>query len=112
MQRVLFVGIKTGTLNEVKKPQGLVIEGLVSFKDEIRDGVSLAIKEAKELGVNPIMITGDFKETAFKIAKEVGITTNINEVLSHDDIQKWMMIHWLKQLINIAYMQGYCRSIS
>ena len=88
MQRVLFVGTKTGTLNEVKKPQGLVIEGLVSFKDEIRDGVSLAIKEAKELGVNPIMITGDFKETAFKIAKEVGITTNINEVLSHDDIQK------------------------
>lgn len=88
MQRVLFVGTKTGTLNEVKKPQGLVIEGLVSFKDEIRDGVFDAIKEAKSLGVKPIMITGDFKETAFKIASEVGITTSINEVLSHDDIQK------------------------
>lgn len=88
MQRVLFVGIKTGTLNEVKKPQGLVIEGLVSFKDEIRNGVFLAIKEAKAFGVKPIMITGDFKETAFKIASEVGITTNIDEVLSHDEIQK------------------------
>lgn len=88
MQRVLFVGTKTGTLNEVKQPQGLVIEGLVSFKDEIRDGVSLAIKEAKSLGVKPIMITGDFKETAFKIAKEVGIASNINEILSHDELVK------------------------
>lgn len=87
-ERVLFVGYKDGSLVEVRNPEGLTIEGLVSFKDEIRDGVLWAIKEAKSLGVKPIMITGDFKETAFKIASEVGITTSINEVLSHDDIQK------------------------
>lgn len=34
------------------------------------------------------MITGDFKETAFKIASEVGIASDIKEVISHDELQK------------------------
>ena len=87
-RRVLFVGTKEGTLNEVKMIQGIKLEGLVSFKDEIRQGVSEAIKNAKDLGVSPIMITGDFKETAYQIAKDVGIVSSIDEVLSHDQLEK------------------------
>lgn len=86
-ERVLFVGKKVGKKN-MASPDGLSLIGLVSFKDEIRDGVKDAITEAKALGVKPIMITGDFKETAFKIASEVGIAQDINEVLSHEELKK------------------------
>lgn len=87
-ERVLFVGHKEGNLEDLKSPKGLILEGLVSFKDEVREGVCEAIREAKGLGVKPIMITGDFKETAFKIASEVGIASDIKEVISHDELQK------------------------
>ena len=34
------------------------------------------------------MITGDHKDTAFAIAKEIGIANNIEECLSGDEINK------------------------
>lgn len=48
--------------------------GYVSLKDEIRDTASLAIKEFKEHGITPVMVTGDNHLTATAIANEVGIT--------------------------------------
>lgn len=86
--RVLFVGYKKGTLEDCKNPSGMILEGMVSFKDEIRPTVKSSIKEAKLMGVNTIMITGDFKDTAFKIAKEVGIASSMDEVISHDELFK------------------------
>lgn len=86
--KVLFVGYKKGTLNECKIPTGMILEGMVSFKDQIRDSVKSSIQEAKLMGVNTIMITGDFKDTAFKIAKEVGIINSFDEVISHEELLK------------------------
>lgn len=86
--RVLFVGYKKGSLEDCKNPFGMILEGMVSFKDEIRSSVKSSIKEAKSMGVKTIMITGDFKDTAFKIAKEVGIANSMDEVISHDELLK------------------------
>ena len=47
--------------------------GYVCIKDPVRPEVKPAIKECKQAGVNVIMITGDQKETAISIAKELDI---------------------------------------
>ena len=47
--------------------------GYVCIKDPVRPEVKPAIRECKTAGVNVIMITGDSKETAISIAKELNI---------------------------------------
>ena len=52
---------------------GLSFLGYICIKDPVRPEVEQAIKECKTAGVNVIMITGDIKETAVSIAKELKI---------------------------------------
>jgi len=49
--------------------------GFVAIKDPPRDEVKGSIEECKTAGISVIMITGDAKETAIAIAKEIGILT-------------------------------------
>ena len=52
---------------------GLSFVGYVCIKDPVRPEVEKAIQDCKTAGVNVIMITGDSKETAVSIAKELNI---------------------------------------
>lgn len=66
-----------------------ILLGVIFLKDDIRpeakDGVSLI----KSAGINIVMVTGDSKETATSIAREVGIITSNNDiVLSSSDLEK------------------------
>ena len=66
-----------------------ILLGVIFLKDDIRaeakDGVSLI----KSAGINIVMVTGDSKETATSIAKEIGIITSNNDiVLSSGDLEK------------------------
>jgi P-type E1-E2 ATPase len=45
--------------------------GFVCIKDPVRDEVKSAIEDCKTAGIRVIMITGDSKETAVAIAKEL-----------------------------------------
>lgn len=43
------------------------------IKDPVRNGIDESIKQCNTAGIKVIMITGDSKETATAIAKEIGI---------------------------------------
>lgn len=47
--------------------------GIVCIKDPVREEVKTAISDCKTAGIRVIMITGDSKETAVAIAKEISI---------------------------------------
>ena len=52
---------------------GLVFLGLAGMIDPVRPEVTAAIQECRGAGIRPIMITGDHKDTASAIARQLGI---------------------------------------
>lgn len=64
----------------------LTILGLVGMIDPPRLEVKASIHEAKMAGIRPIMITGDHKNTAVAIARELGIADSIEQSITGAEI--------------------------
>ncbi len=71
-------------LNEVD----MTFVGLVGMIDPARPEAKAAIAKCKEAGIKTVMITGDYKETAFAIAKELGMTESIDEAMMGEELNK------------------------
>lgn len=75
--RVLCAAMRTYSEQPSNEPdeleQDLCYIGLTGMIDPVRPEVVDAIKECKSAGIRPIMITGDHKDTAVAIAKQLGI---------------------------------------
>ncbi len=59
--------------------QDLTFLGLTGMIDPVRPEVKDAIKECRSAGIRPVMITGDHKDTAVAIAKELGIIDDASQ---------------------------------
>ena len=62
--------------------------GLVAIADAPRESAAEAITAMKELGVRPVMLTGDNRQTAERIAGELAVDEVIAEVLPEDKAEK------------------------
>jgi cation transport ATPase len=70
---------KTGTITK-----GIVsVEGCVTM-DEVRETSPLAMKLLKEMGLETVMLTGDKKDKALKIAEEAGVSSVRYELKPED----------------------------
>lgn len=72
--------------NTDKNEEDLIFIGLTGMIDPPRTEAMQAIKECKRAGIHTVMITGDHRETAFQIAKELGICENHNETISGSEL--------------------------
>ena len=62
--------------------QDLTYLGLSGMIDPVRPEVKAAIVECRQAGIRPIMITGDHKDTAVAIAKELGIIEDASQAIT------------------------------
>jgi Cu+-exporting ATPase len=82
-------------------------DGLARANLEVRDTVkpssAEAIRELKELGLTPVLLTGDSTETAGRVARELGIERVLAEVYPDDKVKE---ITRLQELGNVVAMVG------
>lgn len=85
-KRILAVAIKEvnfKTIENIKKEENnLKFEGLIAFHDPLKKTAEIAIKEAKALGVNIKILTGDSPEVAAIVGKETGLIKTAEEVIT------------------------------
>jgi Ca2+-transporting ATPase len=67
----------------------LILLGLVGMIDPPREEVKRSIQKAESAGVTTIMITGDHKNTAFAIAKELGIADSEKQIITGVEIDRY-----------------------
>ena len=78
--------------------ENLNLVGLVLIKDEIRKEAVEGIKLVKNAYIQTVMVTGDNKETALNIAKEVGLYNDGDLILTSDEM-KVMSDEKLKEVL-------------
>ena len=66
----------------------LVILGLVGMKDPIRPEAKAAVEACRAAGIRTVMITGDHKDTAVAIAKELGLMEPGEQAISGAELNQ------------------------
>ncbi len=90
--RVLGVAVRTddgiaADDDQIALEKEMIFVGMVSMMDPARPEVKEAVRECKEAGIRPVMITGDHPLTAGKIAEELGIAKD-GRILTGQDLQQ------------------------
>ena len=68
--------------------QDLCFIGLTGMIDPVRPEVKAAIEECRSAGIRPVMITGDHKDTAVAIAKELGIIEDASQAITGAELDQ------------------------
>lgn len=71
-----------------KEEKDLQFLGFISFKDPIKKSTFNALEKAKALGVQVKILTGDSKEVAGAVAKDVGLVGDVGEVVTGSEFEK------------------------
>lgn len=72
--------------NDSIEEANLCFVGLVAMIDPARPEAKDAVSEFKNAGITTVMITGDHKDTAFAIARELGIATELSQCYTGEDV--------------------------
>ena len=67
----------------------MIFIGIVGMIDPCRPEVYEAIKECRCAGIRPVMITGDHKDTAIAIGKDLGIISNDDEAIEGHELDQY-----------------------
>ncbi|HEX6335011.1 MAG TPA: cation-translocating P-type ATPase [Flavisolibacter sp.] len=105
--RVLGYGFRV--LDHLEEPfryedieKDLLFAGLVGMIDPPRKEIPAAIKECRTAGIHPVMITGDHKETAAAIAREIGIIRTDELVVTGTELARMDREQFDQQVERIA----------
>ena len=87
--RVLGFAHVKGLIDNNKLPSDeVVFDGVVGIRDEIRLDAKEAIEKLQSAGVQVVMITGDCKETAVAISKDIGLLKDGGVALTSEELEK------------------------
>lgn len=72
--------------DERPEEEHLIYSGMVGMIDPERKEAKPAVEKLRNAGIRTVMITGDHKDTAFAIAKNLGIADDPNQCISGDEL--------------------------
>lgn len=71
-----------------KKLKGLTFLALVGVIDPLRSETKASVFACQQAGIQVAMVTGDHPETAFAIARELGLASNPNQVVTGNALKQ------------------------
>ena len=100
--RTLAVAYKPvdSVIDRSEMEKGLILAGLVGMMDQPRIEVKSSIRKAKEAGITTIMITGDHKNTAYAIGRELGIAESIDQTITGQEVDDLSEEEFAKRIVN------------
>ncbi len=104
--RNIALAYKVSDEDEIAK-DGYIYLGFAAIIDPLRDGVKEAVSIATSAGIEVVMVTGDHPNTAFFIAKELGIVISKDEVINGLELSHWQESGGNK--VEIAHKRVFAR---
>jgi Ca2+-transporting ATPase len=100
--RTLGVAYKpvNSVIESSEMEKDLILLGLVGMIDPPRPEVKESIQKAKVAGITTIMITGDHKNTAFAIARELGMAENIEQAITGEELDDFSDEELAKKIVD------------
>ena len=96
--RVMALAMDTGGSMSEKN---MIFLGLLSMQDPVRPEAVQAAADFKQAGVSTVMITGDHPDTAFSIAKELGIADSPKQCITGRELDHLKEHSFLQRLQEI-----------
>ena len=76
----------TARMGRLDDYTGYTWVGLLGMEDPVREGVLEAIQVAQHAGIQVKMITGDYRRTAERIARSIGLMQEGDQTLEGDEV--------------------------
>ncbi len=95
-----------GDINPDKIEKNMCFVGMVGMLDPVRPEVISAVEMCRNAGIHPIMITGDHRDTAVAIAKQLGMIKSIDESITGSELDN---LSDEELLNNIEHYSVYAR---
>jgi Ca2+-transporting ATPase len=83
-----LLGLAFRALGPLEEHAGYTWLGLLGMEDPVREGVVDSIRVAHEAGIKVKMITGDYRKTAERIARNIGLMEKNEEIVEGDELAK------------------------
>ena len=82
--RVLALAFKQYVKEQTEKEimRSLTFAGLAGMMDPPRPKVQQSVRRLRQAGVQVVMITGDYKDTAFAVARNIGIAESFDQCMT------------------------------
>jgi len=101
--RILALAYKERAISKTEKAltEGLVFAGMAGMIDPPRKEAATSVKALKRAGVQVAMITGDYKDTAFSIAKKIGIADCPEQCITGQEMDEMSEAALQKKMKNL-----------
>lgn len=86
--RVIAICYRDDYMKNPINESNMTFLGLVGIEDPPREEAAFAVKQCKNAGIRPVMITGDHAGTALSIAKRLGIADDDAQVMTGEALEK------------------------
>ena len=100
---------KTTNCSDINDIRYLSLVGIVYIKDDIRKDAREGIQRVEDANIHVVMVTGDNKNTATAIAKEVGLIKNSNDLVLTSEELRELSDEELKK--KIKYLRVVARAL-
>jgi len=81
-----MIGLASRPRRAIEDRTGYSWAGLVAMEDPVREGVHESIEVARDAGIQVKMITGDYRRTAERIARNIGLSVEGDSILDGEEL--------------------------